>query len=198
MDITQLQSFLGAVNYLAKFIPHLSALRAPLQDLLKSESEYVWSVNHQVCFEQIKDAVCKYVMLKFYDPSLPTYIETDASQNGIGVVLLQPIDSNYTLDEYDIPTSLMPVAFASKTLTSPEHNYANIERELLGVVFGVQHFKHFTFGNEVHMITDHKPLVSLLKKSLVTFSSRLSRLMLKIVDFPLKVLYQPGRKMVIK
>ena len=51
----------------------------------------------------------------------------------------------------------MPVAFASKTLTSAERNYANIERELLGVVFGVQHFKHFTFGNEVHMITDHKP-----------------------------------------
>ena len=92
MDIIQLQSFLGAVNYLAKFIHHLSALQAPLQDLLKSESEYVWSANHQVCFEQIKDAVCKYVTLKFYDPSLPTYIETDASQNGIGVVLLQPID----------------------------------------------------------------------------------------------------------
>ena len=76
----------------------------------------MWSANHQVCFEQIKDAVCKDVTLKFYDPSLPTYIETDASQNGIGVVLLQAIDSNFTLNEYGIPTSLMPVAFASKTL----------------------------------------------------------------------------------
>ena len=91
----------------------------------------------------------------------------------------------------------MPVAFASKTLTSAEHNYANIERELLGVVFGVLHFKHFTFGNEVNIITDHKPLVSLLKKSLAACSSRLSRLILKIVDYPLKVMYQPGRKMVI-
>ena len=90
MDITQLQSFQGAVNYLAKFIPRLSALQAPLQDLLKSESEYVWSSNHQVCFEEIKDAVCKDITLRFYDPSLPTYIETDASQNGIGVILLQP------------------------------------------------------------------------------------------------------------
>ena len=104
-DITQLQSFLGAVNYLAKIILHLSALRAPLQDLLKSDSEYVWSANHQVCFEQIKDAMCKDITLKFYDPSLPTYIETDASENGIGVVLLQPIDPSYTLDEYGIPTS---------------------------------------------------------------------------------------------
>ena len=84
-----------------------------------------------------------------------------------------------------------------KTLTSAECNYANIERESLGVVFGVEHFKHFTFGNEVHIITDHKPLMSLLKKSLVACSSRLSRLMLKMVDLPLKVLYKPGRKMVI-
>ena len=111
-DITQLQSFLGAINYLAKFIPHLSALRAPLQDLLKSDSEYMWSANHQICFEQIKDAVCKDVTLRFYDPNLPLYIETDTSQKGIGVVLLQPIDKNYTLDEHGIPTSLMPVAFA--------------------------------------------------------------------------------------
>ena len=64
-------------------------------------------------------------------------------------MLLQPLDSNFTLDEINIPTRIMPVAFASKTLTSAERNCANIERELLGVVFGVLHFKHFTFGNEV-------------------------------------------------
>ena len=102
-DITQLQSFLGAINYLAKFIPHLSALRAPLQDLLKSDSEYMWSANHQICFEQIKDAVCKDVTLKFYDPNLPLYIETDASQKGIGVVLLQPIDNPLTLMHRHLP-----------------------------------------------------------------------------------------------
>ena len=196
-DIKELQSFLGAVNYLARFIPHLSALRAPLQDLLKKENEFIWAQNHQLCFDQIKEAVCKDITLKFYDPNLPIFIETDASQNGIFVVLLQPLDSNFTLNENNIPTKLMPVAFASKTLTSAEHNYANIEHELLGVVFGVLHFKHFTFGNEVSIITDHKPLVSLLKKSLAACSSRLSRLILKIVDYPLKVMYQPGRKMVI-
>ena len=171
MDIKEFQSFLGAVNYLARFIPHLSALQAPLQDLLKKENEFIWAQNHQLCFDQVKEAVCKDITLKFYEPNLPIFIETDASQNGIGVVLLQPLDSSFTLNENDIPTKLMPVAFASKTLTSAEHNYANIECEILGVVFGVLHFKHFTFGNEVNIITDHKPLVSLLKKSLVACSS---------------------------
>ena len=89
-DIKELQSFLGAVNYLARFIPHLSALQSPLQDLLKKENEFIWAQNHQLCFDQIKEAVCKDITLKFYDPNLPMFIETDASQNGIGVVLLQP------------------------------------------------------------------------------------------------------------
>ena len=91
----------------------------------------------------------------------------------------------------------MPVAFASKILTSAECNYANIDCELLGVVFGVLYFKHFTFGNEVNIITDHKPLVSPLKKSLAACSSGLSRLIFQIVDYPLKVMYQPGKKIVI-
>ena len=165
--------------------------------MLKKENEFIWAQNHQLCFDQIKEAVCKDITLKFYDPNLPIFIETDASQNGIGVVLLQPLDSNFTLNENNIPTKLMPVAFASKTLTSAECNYVNTECELLGVLFGVLHFKHFTFSNEVNIITEHKPLVSLLKKSLAACSSRLSRLILKIVDYPLKVMYQPGRKMVI-
>ena len=79
-------SFLGAVNYLTRFIPLLSALQVPLQDLLKKESEFIWAQNHQLCFDQIKEAVCKDITLKFYDPNLPIFIETDASQNGIGVV----------------------------------------------------------------------------------------------------------------
>ena len=141
-------------------------------------------------------AVCKNITSKFYDPDLPIFVVTDASQNGSGVVLLQPLDSNFTLNENNIPTKLIPIAFASKTLTSAECNYANIEHEFLGVVFGVLHFKHFTFSNEVNIITDHKPLISLLK-SLAACSSRLSRLILTIVDYPLKVMYQPGRKMVI-
>ena len=145
-DIKELQSFLGAVNYLTRFIPHLSALRAPLQDLLKKENEFIWAQTHQLCFDQIKEAVCKDITLKFYDPNLPIFIETDAGQNGIGVVLFQPLDSNFTLNENNIPIKLMPVAFTPKTLISAEHNYANIECVLLGVVFGVLHFKHFTLA----------------------------------------------------
>ena len=87
-DIKEFQSFLGAVNYLARFIPHLSALRAPLQDLLKKENEFIWA-------------------------EIINYALTRSKRQ---------LDSNFTLNENNIPMKLMPVAFASKILTSAKHN----------------------------------------------------------------------------
>ena len=94
----------------------------------------------------------------------------------------------------EIPNNLHPISYASKTLSETESNYPNIERELLGVVFAVTHFKHFTYGRPVTIISDHKPLVSLFKKSL-TSSSHLSRMLLQILDHDLNIVCQEGSKM---
>ena len=80
-------------------------------------------------------------------------------------------------------------------LSETESNYSNIERELLGVVFSVAHFKHFTYGRPVTIISDHKPLVSLFKKSLTSSSPHLSRMLLRILDYDLSIVYQEGSKM---
>ena len=92
----------------------------------------------------------------------------------------------------DIPNNLHPVSYASKTLSSTESNYSNIERELLGVLFAITHFKHFTYGHTICVITDHKPLVSLLKKSLVDASPHLTRMLMQLLDYMLNVHYQRG------
>ena len=97
--------------------------------------------------------------------------------------MLQPDKSHKNTSKSEIPNNLRPAAYASKTLTSCESNYSNIERELLGVLFSVLHFKHFTYGHKVHIITDHKPLVSLSRKSLTSASPRLSRMLLCILDY---------------
>ena len=170
-NVTELQSFLGSVNYLYKFIPYLLDLRQPLQGHLKSDSEFLWIQVHDKAFKNLKQAICKDITLQFFDSDLPSYIEADAYNN------------------------LRPVAYVSKTLTSCESNYSNIERELLGVLFSVLHFKYFTYGCQVHIITDHKPLVSLFRKSLTSASPRLSRMLLHILDYQLDVMYQPGTKM---
>ena len=65
----------------------------------------------------------------------------------------------------------------------------------LGVVFTTIHFKHFTYGRPVTIISDHKPVASLFKKSLTNSSPRLSRMLLQILDYDLQIVYQEGSKM---
>ena len=113
--------------------------------------------------------------------NLPIYIETDASKKGIGVVILQPDNSVENTSHTEVPNNLRPVFYASKTLTATESNYSNIEHEMLGVIFSVLHFRHFTYGREVHIITDHKPLITLFVKNLAITSPRLFRMLIKIL-----------------
>ena len=91
-NIKELQSFLGSVNYLSKFIPYLSTHRKLPQDLLKHSSieEFSWLDTHTEAFNKLKTAICKDVTLQYFDSSLPIYIECDASKKGIGVVMFQP------------------------------------------------------------------------------------------------------------
>ena len=134
-NVTELQSFLGSVNYLSCFIPDLSQLRKPLQALIKKNSEYVWTDVHDKVFQDLKDMVSEDCLIQFYDPHKPLFIECDASKQGIGCMMLQP-DGNIPADVNNgIPSNLWPVAYASKSLSEAEQNYANIERELLTVVF---------------------------------------------------------------
>ena len=85
----ELQSFLGTINYLSRFLIFLSDLRAQLQSLLKKDSEFVWTNIHQNAFEQLKLHVSNDVKLQFYDCRKPLYIEVDTSKKGIGVAMLQ-------------------------------------------------------------------------------------------------------------
>ena len=98
----------------------------------------------------------KDVTLKYFYSNLPIYIETDASKKGIEVVMLQPDNSVENICHTEVPNNLRPVFYASKTLMMTESNYSNIEHEVLGVVFSVLHFKHFTYGRQIHIRTDHK------------------------------------------
>ena len=194
-NVTELLSFRGSVNYLCKFIPYSSDLRQPLQGLLKSDSEFLWTQVHDKAFKNPKQAICKDIALQFLDSDLPLYIEADASQKGIGAIVLQPDKKCKNTSTTGLPNNLRPVVYAFKTLTPCESNYSNIERELLGVLSSILHFKHFTYRCKVHVITDHKPLVSLFRKSLTSVSPRISRMLLCILDYQLDVMYQPGTKM---
>ena len=134
--------------------------------------------------------------LQFYYANKPLYIEVDTSKKGIGAVMLQGDSTVPNMAKSDeILTNLRPISYANKTLSSTKSNYSNIECELLGLLFAVTHFKHFTSGRLIQVITDHKPLVSLFRKSLVDSSPRLTRMLIQLLDYTLDVRYQPGAQM---
>ena len=114
---------------------------------------------------------------------------------GNWLCVLQLYDNIQSTFKDGIPTNIRPVAYASKSLSEAQQNYANIECKLLGAVFVIEAFKHFTYGRLTNIITDHKPLTSLFTKCLANTSPRLSHMLLQIYDYNTNVLYQKGSKM---
>ena len=127
----QLQYFLGMVTYLSPFIPSLSTHTAPLWELLKKDSEFMWNPAYQEAFNQIKKLVCKDTTLRYFNVQKPVTVQVDASKKALGAALLQ---------------EGCPVAFASKALTSTEQQYANIEHEMVACIFGAERFHTYVFG----------------------------------------------------
>ena len=112
-NITELHKFLGLVMYLSPFIPGLSTLTAPLHELLKKDTDFIWNRTYDATFQWVKEAIVSDTTLRYFDPSLPVTIQVDASQVGLGAALLQ---------------NGKPIAFDSKALAETECGYANIER----------------------------------------------------------------------
>ena len=212
-----LQSFLGIVNYLSRFSPNIAKMTCNLRALLKKGTEFVWFPQHSADFKCIVDELCSPKLLKFYNGNKKLYLEVDASQKAIGMALLQSVHKEHASEygseadgcqengvEFEsnsniksiIPTDLLLVACGSKTLTDTESQYANIECELLGVVAGVEKFHTFCYGWSTIVLSDHKPLASIVQKDLVNAPPRLQRLLLRLQKYDVTILYKPGKNMI--
>ena len=116
---------LGMVNYmyLQKFAPNLSETTAPMRELLKEENQFLWDKEVQGrSFKRVKRLIVESPVLKYFDPKADTELQCDASDKGFGACLMQ---------------DGQPVGYASRAMTSAEVNYAQIEKELLAIVFGL-------------------------------------------------------------
>ena len=121
--------------------------------------------------------IAECAILTIFNPENDVYIENDASEYGLGSVLIQ---------------NKRPVAYASRTLTPCERNYAQIEKEMLAIVFGLKKFHHYIYGRKFVVVTDHKPLTCIIKKPLNKTSKRLQSMILKIQDYSFDLFYRKG------
>lgn len=174
----ELQRFLGMINFLGKYIPNLSEKTHPLRELLRKENEFVWTVDQQQSFENLKALVSQAPVLAFYDPNKTVILSVDASQYGLGAVLLQ--DSH-------------PIAYASVSLTQAQMKYSQIEKEFLAITWACEHFHFFLYSKEFTVETDHKPILGLISKPIEKLSPRLQRLLVKFMRYNPKLIHVPGK-----
>ena len=151
-NVQELRSFLGLIHYYGKFLPNLSTLLHPLNTLLQTNSSWEWTQQCSEAFVGAKKLLCSAPVLAHYNPSLPLKLAGDASSYGLGAVISHVMPDG----------SERPVAFASRTLSSSERNYPQIEKEALSLIFGLRRFHQYVYGRKFTLITDHKPLVTLL------------------------------------
>jgi len=181
---TELQKFLGMVNYLRGFIPDLAKLISPLRELLKNGVHYQWLESHTKVFNELKKVICSSQVLKPFDPKEPVKIQCDASKDSVGCCLLQ---------------NNKPVYFASRSLSPSECNFAQIEKELLAVCFACSKFHNYIYGHhDVTIFTDHMPLLSIINKPMDKIrNNRLRRLKLKLFIYKFELRYLQGKLMYI-
>ena len=181
-DVEGIQRVNGFVNYLAKFLPHLADVMEPLRRLTRKDAEWQWTEEQDKSFGEVKKLVTAAPILSYYDPKEELVIQCDASQKGLGAALLQ---------------KGKPIAYASRALTDTETRYAQIEKEMLAIVFSLEKFHQYTFGRPVIVRSDHKPLESILKKPLSSAPRRLQGMMMRLQKYNIDVHYECGAKMYI-
>lgn len=185
--VDEIQSFLGLVNFLGKWIANLATLTEPIREILRlklgkhANIEKFWKDKQNQAFFKLKEALLKIETLGYYDPKDKTQVIADASPVGLGAVLLQ----------YD-HFGPRVIAYGNKSLSDCEKRYCQTEKEALALVWSVEHFKIYLYGKRFELITDHKPLEIIFGRKSKP-CARIERWVLRLQSFDFKVVYKPGK-----
>lgn len=184
----ELQSFLGLVNFVSKWIPNYATVTEPLKILLRNKTgdradiTENWGLEQKSCFESLKEIMTNISSLGYYNVSDRTIVIADASPVGLGGVLVQTNSKG----EPRI------IAYGHKTLTDCERRYCQTEKEALALVWAVEHFHIFLYGKRFELITDHKPLEVIFGPKSKP-CARIERWVMRLQSYDYKIVYQPGK-----
>jgi hypothetical protein len=180
-NINEVRSFLGTAGYYRKFVKDFAKIAAPLFNLTCKTIKFEWSQACEKSFNSLKEALIINPVLKYPDMTKPFILDCDASNSGLGSVLSQ-------IDENNMERV---IAYASRSLTKCELNYCVTRKELLCVVWSVEHFRHYLFGCKFKVRTDHSSL-----KWLMEFKEprdQVARWIETLSNYVFEVVHRPGR-----
>ena len=189
-SVKQLQRFLGMINYYHRFISKIASTAVSLYEHLKlfptrknkPKTKFYWPENCEQAFKQLKTLLSDQTLLMHQDINAELSINTDASSVAVGAVLQHRKNQQWE-----------PLSFFSKKLSETEKKYSTFDRELLAVYLAIKHFRHLVEGREFSIMTDHKPLCTVLH-SRTEKSPRQSRQLDFISQFTADVRYIKGNE----
>ena len=175
---TEVRSFLGLVNFSARFIPNLSTIAEPLCQLTRKNTVFQFGEAEKKSFEALKEAVTSATTLRFYDLNAKkTRVIADASPVGLGAVLVQ--------EQEDGPRI---IAYANRSLSDVERRYSQTEKEALALVWACEKLHPYIYGIDFELVTDHKPLQTIFSPRSKP-CARIERWVLRMQPYTFKVVY---------
>ena len=183
----QLMRFLGMAGYYRKFCKNFSGIAEPLTNLLKKSTGFKWNDKCQDAFDRLKAILKSAPVLLAPDFDKCFKLAVDASDVGIGAVLLQ--EDNNGIDH--------PVCYFSKKFNKHQKNYSTIEKECLALILAIQQFEVYLTSSisPIVVFSDHNPLSFLHK--LKNKNQRLLRWSLLLQEFNLAIRHIKGKDNII-
>ena len=175
-DVKSLQGFL---QFVRMFIPNLAKKLVPMTKLLKKHTKFVWGREQEEAYQDLKKALNSKQCLRHPDFSKKFILFVDASNYAIGGVLTQEYEGRIHF-----------VRFASKTLNGAQSRYSATERECLAVVYFIEYFRFYLFGNYFEVVSDHGALRYLMDKK--SLNARLSNWATRLSPYYFGIKYIKG------
>ena len=177
--------FLGMAGYYRRFCPNFADVAAPLTHLTSGKVTFTWTSECENSFNQLKLLLTSDPVLAAPDFEKPFMIQSDASDQAVGAVLLQSDDQGV----------LHPVAYHSEKLKQHQLAYSTIEKELLSIISAIKKFECYLQLQPLEIYTDHNPLTFLERNK--HSNQRLLRWSLILQPYTITIRHIKGKNNVI-
>jgi hypothetical protein len=174
-NVKQLRGFLGLTGYYRRFIKHYGMISKPLTQLLKKGVSFQWSPQANQAFQLLKDSLVQAPVLRILDFSKTFVIETDASDMGMGAVLMQEGH---------------PISFLSKAFSARNQALSTYDKECLAMIMAVDKWRCYLHGQMFVIRTDHKSLLHLTKQKVISRIQQ--KALIKLMDLQYQIHYKKG------
>ena len=176
-NVSEVKSLLGMAQYVSRYIPEYATIRALLRALIKKETPWQRSDEQQHAFDKLKDSLTKSHVMPYFNPAQETKVIVDASPVGLRGLLAQ--DGKV-------------ISYASRALSDVESRYSQTEREMLAIVWALEHFHLYLYRSEFTIMTDHQPLLGIFNSHKPT-SARIDRWKLRLMPYNCHLVYRRGK-----